>query len=71
MPQTTTIYSVHTTENESINSNVTDIYISQAMAPRPKQEDESEGKPTETLDGRYSEYLSIMCICINCVSSLF
>uniref|UniRef100_A0A8C1AWZ7 Solute carrier family 34 member 2a n=1 Tax=Cyprinus carpio carpio TaxID=630221 RepID=A0A8C1AWZ7_CYPCA len=27
------------------------------MAPRPKQEDGSEGKPTETLDGRYSEYL--------------
>uniref|UniRef100_A0A8C1GF32 Solute carrier family 34 member 2a n=1 Tax=Cyprinus carpio TaxID=7962 RepID=A0A8C1GF32_CYPCA len=35
------------------------------MAPRPKQEDGSEGKPTETLDGRYSEYLSMNCICIN------
>lgn len=31
------------------------------MAPRPKQEDESEGKPTETLDGMSSEHLGIKC----------
>jgi len=30
----------------------------QTMAPRPKQEDESEGKPTKTLDGMNSEHLS-------------
>lgn len=40
------------------------------MAPRPKQEDGSEGKPTETLDGRYSEYLSMNCICINVYQNL-